>query len=1152
MSARAEGSVSGAGAQQRRAADPAASAFVSANAGSGKTRVLTERVARLLFRGTPPERILCLTFTKAAAAEMQNRLFDTLGKWAMLEDDKLLAALARIGIEATDARVDLDKARTLFAQAVETPGGLKIQTIHAFCGALLRRFPIEAQVPPGFSEMDERAGARLREEILARMAEGPHRDVIDALAAHHSGARIADFAAKVAGLPVIPSRAALAAHLDVPGTLCSADVHAVAWDGSEGGLLREVVPILLACPPEGNDFALGTKLARVRTHVSCLPDWEDACLFGEKAKTPFAAKTPANTNRPNVTAKIRKGAFPCEAFDAMQERIEVARPLRQALAALERTEALRGFAEAFGPLYRAAKLRRGWLDFDDLVLRAAALLKDRSVAQWVLWRLDGGIDHILVDEAQDTSPVQWTLIEKLTDEMTAGMGAEREEDRSVFVVGDPKQSIYGFQGAEPGGFERMEGVFRARMEGARKPFRSVPLRHSFRSAPAVLRAVDAVFAGVPDLGGADHRAFFEDIPGRVDLWPVIADDPEAAKARRAAEAEAPYDLPVDRLADDHHDVQLARKVVDEVLALVRAETPIPHLAEGGAVEMRPLTPSDVLILFRSRNAMFHETIRYAKQQGLEVAGADRLRVGAELAVKDVTSLMAWLALPEDDLALAEALRSPLFGWDEAALFDAAHGRKGRLWNVIRERGPVSWPYELSVLTDLRARADFDRPYELIDRVLTRHGGRARLIARLGPEAGEGIDALLDLALDYERAEVPSLTGFVSWLRSDASEIKRAADAASGVRAMTVHGAKGLEAPVVILPQTRVGARQPPTDPLLTLELIHPAANAPVPHAVWAPNKADCPAPLLAAQDAARAAEAAEELRLLYVAMTRARAWLIVAGSGEMGKERAAWHPRVEAALKGCGAAELETPAGPGLRLENGDWSRPAHAAAALRADALVPPAWVRAPVPQPHEPPKPRAPSDLGGAKTLPGEDGGGEEARLRGIHLHRLLEHLPRYPDDPDLGVAGDLLLTHVPPAREADLPGLVRDARACIDAHPALFGEGTLAEVDVAGEIAGLGPVEGAIDRLVPGKRILAVDYKSNARVPERPEDIPEGLLRQMGAYGALLDAIWPGHEVALAILWTRRARLMEVPRPLARAALARAGAVHPRAVDRGVPAQ
>lgn len=1097
--------------RQIAAADEAASTWVTANAGSGKTRVLTDRVARLLLGGTPPQRILCLTYTKAAAAEMQNRLFRRLGDWAMRTDAALSDDLAGLGLPGPFDPDRLAAARRLFARAIETPGGLRIQTIHGFCASLLRRFPLEAGVPPRFAEMDDRSAEILRGAVLDALAAEDRTGAMATVVQHYRGESLAALAKSVADNRAAfdPPReaGAIRAAFGLDPAL-TAEALCAAILGQDGvATIRAILPALAAGSP--NDAKAAAALAAL-PEAPALPDLailEKVFLFGDGAKAPFAAKIGAFP-----TKATREALGPrLDALEALMARVEAGRPRRIALIAAERTAALHRFAAAFLPAYAEAKAARGWLDFDDLILRARALLTDPSVSPWVLWRLDGGIDHVLVDEAQDTSPAQWDVIERLTQEFLAGDGA-REGRRTLFVVGDRKQSIYSFQGADLTVFDAMQARFAERLEPL-GGLRRAELAHSFRSAPAILRAVDCTFddAAGRGIGGAmRHIAFHGAMPGRVDLWPIVP-KPEAPEP-------APWDDPRDLPRPEDPDVVLAEAIATAIAGWIAEGTRIPH--RGGA---RPLRPGDILILVQRRSRLFAEVIRACKARGLPMAGADRLKLGAELAVKDLAALLSFVDLPEDDLSLATALRSPLFGWSEGDLHALAFGRAGSLWQALRA-APERWAETLAVLTDLRDAADYLRPFELIDRVLTRHGGRARLVARLGPEAEDGIDQLLAQALTYERTQTPSLTGFLAWLSTDDVEARRQVDAASNrIRVMTVHGAKGLEAPVVILPDA-ADRRPPGVDAILRLADGMPA---------WRGAAGESPPAIEAAVEAAKAARAAEADRLLYVAMTRAESWLIVAAAGS-GEGEDAWHARVRAGLVAAGAVPQSFPTGEGLRLASGDWPAPVGAPAAEGAPPPAP-AVPRGPLPPAAAMPLARSPSDLGGAKALPGEDEAlpAEAARARGTALHSLLETLPAL-DAAEwrrvaAAVAGgrfdpDILL--------AEAAGILGDA-----ALAPLFAAGTLAEATVTATLDGVRWI-GTVDRLiVAADRVLAVDYKSNRVVPDRPEAVPEGILRQMGAYAAMLGAIYPGQRIETAILWTQAPLLMPLPAPLISAAFRRA---------------
>ncbi|MCE8539029.1 double-strand break repair helicase AddA [Ruegeria pomeroyi] len=1105
--------------RQVQAARPDASTWLAANAGSGKTKVLTDRVARLLLSDVQPQHILCLTYTKAAASEMQNRLFKRLGEWAMLADAPLRAQLSDLGVPGAIDDARLAHARTLFARAIETPGGLKIQTIHSFCATLLRRFPLEAGVSPQFSEMEDRAAALLREEIVEDMAAGPQAALISNLARHITDT---DFASLTAA--ICQRRAAFAQPLDWAGLLTLFDLPeefdtqrllTSVFLGGEVALIRSLLPALMGSG--ANDQKAAARLAAfTRPTLDGLIVLEQVLLTGASAKSPFSAKIdgfPSKGLRQGVLA----GQMP--QLEALMLRVEAARDQRLALAAAEKSLALHRFAAAFLPEYSRRKQLRGWLDFDDLILKARQLLTDPGVAAWVLYRLDGGIDHILVDEAQDTSPEQWDVIEKLAQEFTSGEGARSGVERTIFVVGDKKQSIYSFQGADPDAFDRMQAEFGRKLHDSGSNLEDLTLEFSFRSSSAILGLVDLVFRDRAQAGfhkESLHRAFKSDLPGRVDLWPLVDKVEE--------EEDGDWTDPVDRPGARHHTVILAEQVAGQIREMIDRGETIPIDGETpGTFARRRVRPGDFLILVQRRSDLFAEIIRACKAAGLPIAGADRLKVGAELAVKDLAALLSFLATPEDDLSLATVLKSPLFGWSEQQLFDLAHRRSDRyLWAALRARR-AEFPETLEILDDLRGQTDFLRPYDLIERILTRHDGRRKLLGRLGAEAEDGINALLSQALAYERSDIPSLTGFLVWMQTDDLEIKRQMTGVGDmIRVMTVHGSKGLEAPIVILPDT--AQRRAPRDAEIML-----AEGTPL----WRVPRDSSPALLSTAREAAQTREMNERLRLLYVALTRAEKWLIVAAAGDLGSDGNSWYQAVADAMAEAGATGVE---GDILRLEHGDWTAPELVEETAPPHmAVTLPDWASRPAPDPVSTVKTIAPSDLGGAKALPGDAGQDEEAaKARGSQLHLLLEHLP----GTDPAGWNDHALRLLPDLDVLLRDDLLNEARGVLDS-PALaeiFAPGTLAEVPVTAPL-GANRLHGVIDRLLIGEReIGVVDFKSNAVVPDRPEACPEGLLRQMGAYAHALEQVYPGRTIRTGILWTRTAQIMWLPHDLVAAALGR----------------
>ncbi len=1102
---------------QVQAADPDVSTWVPANAGSGKTRVLIDRVSRLLFRGNDPEKILCLTYTKAAAAEMQNRLFDRLGGWAMMPDDDLFGALRDLGeSEESLAGGSLNTARRLFANALETPGGLKIQTIHSFCDTLLRRFPLEAEVSGQFEIIDDRHASVMRQSILDQLAEQESsREAVRSLLLQFTDADLDRFLDEIVG-----QREAFDSGF--PKVL-----------GPEPEPLENTISAIFASPTtelltfwtkqmrksesvsdRGNAEKLASALELAGTEDG-LEALEALFLFGPSAKAPFAPKIDKfptkklQVSDPDRYAKLAN----------LMLRVADAREHRITHNAFARNRALHDFAACHFREYDRRKLLGGYLTYDDLIRKTIQLLSKPGISDWILYRLDGGVDHILIDEAQDTSRRQWEIIKSIEAEFTAGESGQRRE-RTLFVVGDEKQSIFSFQGADPDYFVDMRDYFAERQIRVRKELAEKSLLYSFRSASPILELTDMVCQDNPMARNpvpANHRAFHEDLPGRIDLWPYIERDRQdyEYKWHRPGSAVSP---------DEDVRIELAG-IVAEYLAEVLANPPELSPREGA----KPLSAGDVLILVQTRSVMFHALIRELKARNLPVAGADRMEIGAELAVRDILSLLRFAATPSDDLALAEALRSPLIGLSEAELFDIANARTGSLWKEMASRHN-RFPIACSTLADCVEQAHLLRPFDLVERILDRHGGRQRILARLGPEAEDGIDELVSEALKYEQSGPPTVTGFLNWFELGEVDVKRQTQAGlDQIRVMTVHGAKGLEAPLVILPDTgpRRSGRSGQT-------LVLDDGSV-----IWRSAQKDAIEAQRLADSARKEFEENERNRLLYVAITRAAQWLLVCGAGDGGnaKEKS-WHGRIERAMQGLGARSVVSPVrgSPGLRLGNDAWPSSSESSGPARPDSVshaATPPWLfeRA---NPDWPDKPAlSPSGLGGDKVMsvPDSDERHQGAGVEfGLKVHALLEHLPRYPKE-EWGRIAERL-RRAEGWSDYESASELAENILLMPELKHLFGPDSLAEVPISAELGELNGrrIIGIIDRLVvSGDQVLAVDYKTNARVPETPEDVPVGLLRQMGAYAAALEMVYPGHEISTAFLWTANGSFMPLMRDL-----------------------
>lgn len=1143
-----------ASAAQRRAADPRASVWTSANAGSGKTRVLTDRVARLLLAGARPERILCLTYTRAAAAEMADRLSRTLGAWALADAESLRREMR--GLAGPEAALDdatLARARTLFAQALETPGGLKLQTIHAFCDSVLRRFPLEAGVSPEFTVLDDAARDAAAARARDRAAVG-EPDAFDAAAAHVGDESLESLCAEIlhgrALWAARPTPARLAAAFGLGETELADEPLRSALDGFDRAQVSRLRDALLGSGPK--DAALGERVAEMLAAADMLASVEHFRLVartdkGEPRKLAAHPAKPVDARDPTLRPLLLE----------MQEAFEVAAQRAEAIAAANHAIALSRFAGAFLDAFALEKRALGALDFDDLVERAAALLTDPVAGAWARYRLDGGVDHILVDEAQDTAPRQWDVIGALAEaffdeqppEDAAGQGpgaAAGPPPRSLFVVGDEKQSIYSFQGADVALFGAKREEIDARLrEGGRELVRT-PLEWSFRSAPAILKAVDMTFGlareGMTSTDDDILHAAVKPLIGRVDLWPLVPKPGDAP--------ETPWDEPLDAPAPGNPRLLLARALAAEIRRWLDEGEKLP----GGD---RAVRPGDVMVLVRRRDILAAELVRRLKTLGVPVAGADRLALGEALAAKDLLALARFALTPDDDLTLATVLRSPLFGMEPHALERLAlgrpnAGRPGSLWAALR--AAPEHAATTAALLEAMGRADYARPFEFFDAALGADaGGRRRMAARLGPEAEDAIDELLARALAYETEAVPTLEGFVDWLGRSAVTVKREMDKGDpdgpgAVRVMTVHAAKGLEAPVVILPDC--GPRAAPRGKAVA-RVAAPGANAPSPLPAWRLPGVRAEA-LDEAKAAAALAERDEARRLLYVAMTRAERWLIVCGAGEdkppKGEiPRESWRSLVAAGLESGGTA-LPAPAPPPLRDLIGDailrMQDPGAQAPAPqspgRAVEVPQPAWIATPPPPaPPAPTRFRA-SDLGGGGLRPAPDlaplegaaGPAETQPPRnaaaalawGVAVHALLELLPDAPPGERAALAEAILRRSAPAADAAAHAAMLAEAEAVM-ALPdlaAAFAPEAAAEATLSVALPGLGVVSGRIDRLgVDAGTALAVDFKTDA-APPPPGAAPEPYLRQLAAYRAGLRLLYPDRVARAALVWTRIGRV------------------------------
>jgi ATP-dependent helicase/nuclease subunit A len=1129
-----------AGKPQRRASDPAVSAWVSANAGSGKTEVLVHRVIRLLLAGTPPERILCLTFTRAAAAEMSNRLFRDLGAWVVLDDRSLLEQIRTLCGHEADPEL-LSRARRLFAAALDAPGGLKIQTIHGFCERLLQRFPVEAGVVPGFKVLDEASATELlaaasRLVLNIDLAEDADRALLSTIVRYAGAQQFDELVKELLKQPRLLTsiadaaehRQALESLLQVPSDTTPQAVCQRAFADVDRRAYLDAANALQALGNNSARLAQSIRVAMQETSLEkAFGNLRNICLTREGDERKYFP--------PAQLSKIdsRAAAF-------LQSELNRLLPLFEeyrAAVIVEATVALLQLAGRIIQNYARAKDALSSYDYDDLIFKTLALFQSLTHRGWVLYKLDGGIDHLLIDEAQDTSKEQWQIIQSLTEDFFSGSGARGAMVRTIFAVGDEKQSIFSFQGGDPEEFHAMQDYFAKKISALGARLEEVPLTLSFRSTAAVLEAVDAVFTN------ETHQASRIGASGLVEVWPLEEghDRPERD----------PWRAPLDYVLTDHPRRRLAKRIARTIRRWIDEERILPSRG-------RAIRPSDILILVRTRTTLMDEIVRALKLEDLPVAGADRLELAAHIAVMDLIALGHFVLLPADDHMLACVLKSPLverddgLGIDDEDLFDLAHGRgQTPLWRRLQHAADSGKPYRraASRLACFIEDAASKPPYEFFSSVLNEHEGLPRIIARLGNEAVEPVSEFLSRCLDYDAEHAPSLTGFLAWLAGQGAIIKRDMDLGSGeIRVMTVHGAKGLQSNIVILPDTCTV----PDKALLPKIFLSPVRSdgelLQVP--VWR-IKADRDHPVLAAlREEQFERENAEYVRLLYVAMTRAADHLYICGSTSRDLPEGCWYRRIMQALaaKNLGKQYLDEE---GRTIWRHEHSQEPSASERDSQHTLPPsdlaslPAWATTKANVEQRPFPWLAPSRAGEIIALNREraeqivsplalptDG----SFVRGALIHRLLQSLPDLPAELREERARAYLRLKAHALSIAEQQEIAETVMLVLNdpAFHAVFSLDAMAEVPVAARVTLPGgrvvPILGRIDRLVlESREILILDFKTNRPVPDSPAEVDPAYIRQLTLYRLVMKDLFPNRAVRAALLWTDGPKLMELPSSL-----------------------
>lgn len=1039
------------------AADPKISAWVAASAGTGKTKVLTDRLLNLLLHGVTPERILCLTFTKAAASEMANRLMSRLAQWAIIPDLDLRRELKYLTGDESLTPSLISRARQLFFLVLDAPGGMKIQTIHGFCQSVLARFPIEADVPSHFRILDD----ILSEDLL--------------LEAQH----------KVFNEPSLKAQKAL----EILNPYMADQRFAAILKDLYNSRSR-ILSLLSKYQNLQNYAQKLTQFMEINVFVSSLEDLLEPDIL-PKIKAQFVPTDQVYEDYVSVYL-TQKNEIRKKLSSEQQPEAERAFKFNQSVLALgiaQRTIAILVLFDEIIQEYQNNKSSRGVLDYDDLIYKTQKLLTQSEIASWVLYKLDGGIDHLLIDEAQDTNSSQWDIILSLTQEFFA----QGESKRTVFAVGDAKQSIYSFQGANPEDFLRFKEHFANLTQAFGMGWRDVELNLSYRSTAAILTIVDEIFAnsqtqqgvsfGKTDIVHHVHREVpIDQLPGLVELWPLISAENYEENTEKCG-----WPLPLERVEGKSPQLKLAHFLADQIASWIQSKGVLPSTNDS-------IQPKDILILVRKRGELADEIIRALKKRRIPVAGSDRLVLTDHIAVMDLLALGQFILLPEDDLTLACVLRSPLIGLSEEDLFTLSYGRVGNLWSSLRHKATESSSYEFAYrwLSSCTHEADLLPVYEFYNWVLTQGEGRRRFLSRLGHEVEDALDEFLTQCLVYDREYPSSLQGFVHFISHQNQEIKRDSSDTlhNQVRLMTIHGSKGLQAPIVILPDTG-DVRRDKREELLWAEdflLLRPTKEQNT-------NKTQF------FQEEAEQRHIEEKNRLLYVALTRAQDRLYV-GGWTNGKEVAedSWYRLIQRAV--------ETRSGTNANYYSDHKNLIQDNARSIdysQKDYVLPD-WV-------HQQYKDSSVK----INELDEKKVSDPHAIDRGIIIHRLFEFLPNLPQANRYQAAQQII------AKEGlSITEWERDIQAILHIlndqnYKELFGPDSLAEVPLRGMVNGT-LFQGRIDRLrITEDTITIIDYKTNQEIPEKVEDIPISYIKQLEGYSTALRTIYPKHTIRAGILWT-----------------------------------
>ena len=825
---------------QDMAANPSENIWVQANAGTGKTSVLIQRLLRILFRTDDLHNcgILCLTYTNAAAGEMRNRILAALREWATAPDDELSNMLDGISINSPATADDLARARAIFFFYIDNPDILKIKTIHGFCEEILRRFPLESGIPPTWTLVSGPLQRTLLNDTFSKLINSANDERVNAAFAHIVGRVSENYLDDILSI--------LCTQYKDFFQITNIDIYRKYFIDTTRKYLNLDTPIQTEIPTEQLQKILDytTELAKdskkpagyLTDIINLTKQYIDKSIDFEKYKLAYINKT---------DGKKRRYINKYQLLADEQERVYATDQRNIATQMFNDTTAMFDLSAAFAKIYRDIKKSKNLLDFEDLILYTRQLFSNPETMGWVLSQLDSRLTHILVDEAQDTGPLQWDILRMLAGDFFTD-GDTSKNPHSLFVVGDTKQSIYGFQGADPNAFVYSRETISKQIRENLRTIQEIPLDQSFRSLPPILKAVDTFFSApdvISETGFTNnpHKCFRCAPGGLVEIHKIVS-----------------------KKTDDRDIKNYISEIADKV----------KEILSGG-----DFAPHDIMILVQNRAPMAPLMVQELKSRNIPVAGSDRIILPNFPAVRDMLNLVRFCLDNTDDYSLCCVLKSPIFRLTERDIFNICKTKN----QSSKRDNPV---YIYNVLQTIHPDA-FDRlerivewgtqlgPYSFFTRVLNDNDTRASMIAALGDQIIDPLEEFMTICLSYERTQTGTLRDFIKWFITGGSEIKRDMDASAGVRVVTVHGSKGLESRVVFLIDTVGTPESESILPISTDEKSDYEHDVP-PVWLWSPRD-DGGLGRATAQAALRRTRIAEYYRLLYVAMTRARDRLYIYG-----------------------------------------------------------------------------------------------------------------------------------------------------------------------------------------------------------------------------------------------------------------------------------